>query len=352
MSQTSTFLERFSAEARRPNALPERLALYIAGMAYPDLCIENQLHILDRIAERVAISLETSLPGEQRALRFLSVINHEFEFDGNRTDYYDVRNSFLNDVLERRVGLPITLCVICMAVGRRLREKGFDISIDGLGIPSHFMTRYEDEAGVWLLDPFNGAIILPHQVGGYLSNMLDKQWGGAGITLPPNILNPVPSKMVALRMLNNLRVVFLHEENLLSAIQVLDYMLVLAPTDPELWRERGLLNYQCENWDRAERDLRRYFFLNGNLIATMGGANFELDFNLPFLFDSDSLSEFSLGNGSTDEDADSDDFEDDDFDLEDDDADDYLDVFDDMSTEEQNLLYILSDIEHIRARLN
>lgn len=314
MPKFPVFLQLFSKEAAKVEAAPERLALYIAGMAYPDINIESELHILNRIAERVAFALADTPPGKQRAFRFLSVINHEFEFDGNRADYYDVDNSYLNVVLERRVGLPISLSIICMAVGRRLREQGYNITVDGLGLPSHFMTRYEDEAGIWLMDPFNGSVILPDEASGYLSKLLDGAWGNPEIMLPPDVFKPVSPTMVAFRMLNNLRIIFLHEENLLSAIQVMDYMLALTPNDAQLWRERGLLNYQCEVWDRAERDLRRYFFLNQNLVVTLGGADFEVSY--------------------------------------DEDFEEYSQALDSLSDEDQNLLYILNDIEQIRSRLN
>lgn len=314
MPQKTAFLQLFSKEASKTDAAPERLALYIAGMAYPELNVESELHVLNRIAERMALVLADTPPGKQRAFRFLSVLNHEFEFDGNRADYYDVDNSYLNVVLERRVGLPITLGVICMAVGRRLREKGYSITIEGLGLPSHFMTRYEDEAGEWLLDPFNGMVILPSEVDGYLSQLFDAPHHGKELVLPPEVFKPVSPTMVAFRMLNNLRMVFLHEENLLSATRVLDYMIELTPSDAYLWQERALLHYQCEIWDRAERDLRRYFFLNDNLIVTLGGADFEISY-------------------------------DEDFDA-------YTEALDNLSDEDQKLLYILNDVEQIRSRLN
>lgn len=314
MLQKTAFLELFSKEASKADAAPERLALYIAGMAYPELNVDCELHILNQIAERMALALADSPPGKQSAFRFLSVINHEFEFDGNRADYYNVENSYLNIVLERRVGLPLTLGIICMAVGRRLREKGYNITIDGLGLPSHFMTRYEDEAGVWLLDPFNGSVILPSEVDQYLSQLFDGPHHSKQLVLPPEVFKPVSSITVAFRMLNNLRMVFLHEENLLSTIKVLDYMIELMPSDANLWQERALLHYQCEIWSRAERDLRRYFFLNENLIVTLGGADFEISYDEDFS--------------------------------------EYTEALDNLSEEDQKLLYILNDIEQIRSRLN
>ncbi len=92
--------------------------------------------------------------GEPRAQRFLSVINDGLGFRGNRRRYYDPRNSYLNEVLERRLGLPILLSLICISIGRRI-----GVDIEGLGFPGHFMARYRDEVGVWLLDSFHGNVV-------------------------------------------------------------------------------------------------------------------------------------------------------------------------------------------------
>ncbi|MEM7132072.1 MAG: transglutaminase-like domain-containing protein [Chloroflexota bacterium] len=309
MAKPSTFFKQFAHESAKPDAAPERLALFIAGMAYPDLNLEEPLLLLDRMAQRVAETVIQYSPGMDRAIQFLAIINHEFAFEGNRNSYYDVQNNFLNVVLEKRTGMPISLSVICMAVGRRLSAYGIDLKIDGVGLPRHFMARYEDEAGVWLLDPFNGEVITENDAGRYLGQMLyDERWDGTEIALPSEVFRPVSPNMVAFRMLNNLRIEYLHQENLLSAIRVLDYMLVLQPQDELLWRERALLHYQCENWELAERDIRRFFFLKDSLLVTFTHLIEENDH-----FD---------------------------------------ELMEDLGEEDHNLLYLLSDIEKHRTRLN
>lgn len=309
MTNSPSFLQQFMRESAKPDAAPERLALYIAGMVYPDINVEESLLILDKMARRAASLMIRYPPGLERAIQFLSVINQEFEFDGNRFNYYDVQNSFLNIVLERRVGLPITLSVICMAVGRRLPAHGIDIKVDGLGLPNHFMARYQDEGGAWLLDPFNGEVLLEEEVGDYLARIFyEDRWDGTEIALPPEVLLPVSPTMVAYRMLNNLRLVYLQQENLLTTLKVLDYMLVLKPRDEELWRERGLLHYQCENWERAARDIRRYLFLRGSLLVTLTHVPGE--------------------------------------------AESMNDLLNDLTEEDYNILNILSDVEKHRNRLN
>lgn len=308
MPSTPTLLQLFEREAAKVDAAPERLALYIAGMAYPTLNIESELLRLDQLARRAARSLADTPPGETRATQFLSIINDEFEFDGNHHDYYDVRNSFLNEVLDRKLGLPITLSVVCIAIGRRLHESGLDLQIHGLGLPNHFMVRYKDSAGIWLLDPFNGAVLVPNDAGAYLARMSDDFWDGREVTIPPELLHPISAPMLAYRILNNLRVVYLHQERLKSVMWVLDFMLALAPDDITLWRERGLLHYQSERWDLAERDLRRYFFLKNKILVS-------------FLHAEHSIVEHD-------------------------------EEIDQLSQEDQNLLYVLHDIEQILSRIN
>jgi len=259
------FVKQFSAELEKSDPEPELLALYIAGMAYPNLDIEANQHRLDRIAALVGEHLTMHAPGRARAECFLSVLNADLKFDGNRKQYYDSRNSYLNQVLERRVGLPITLSLLCIAIGRRLHKLGLDIRVEGLGLPGHFMARYQDEDGIWLLDPFNGAVVDPDETTSYLAHLFQQP-----VALPKEALRPVSAPVLAYRMLNNLRVVYLETGEYDSAVDILDYMLVLAPDDPSLWRERGLLHYQVEDWERASRDIRRYFFLQGNLLLALG----------------------------------------------------------------------------------
>lgn len=252
----TTFLQRFAEELQAPEPLPERLALLVAGIAYPDLDVEQYLGRLDQLAATVESRLPGDLTGKARAQALLNVLADEMGFRGNAGDYYDPDNSFLNRVLDRRLGLPITLSLLYMAVGRRL-----DLWLEGMGFPGHFMLRYVDEAGAWLLDPFHGQLVDSDQISAYLARILDQ----------PVVLNTsvsdyrVTTRVLLLRILNNLRGVYLTGQAYRRALQVLNYMVLLTPENAELWRERGVLHFYRHQLLGAENDLRRYFSRRGRL---------------------------------------------------------------------------------------
>ena len=178
--------ERFAALVGGPeDGLPlDEAALLIAAHAYPDLDIAAELALLDGLAQRcVAPTLD-------------ALLNHLFRrewFVGNRVDYGDVRNSYLNDVLGRRLGIPITLSLLLMEVGKRLGLK-----IEGVGMPGHFLARCGD---VWI-DAFDAGRPLDRQA----CYELFLRVGGTPASFDPAFLEPVGPRAILSRILNNLRV--------------------------------------------------------------------------------------------------------------------------------------------------
>lgn len=255
-----TALEEFAQELQRPNPQPERLALAIAHIAYPSTESEPYLHELDQLAQYMAKRLALLGESDRRAHHFLQIFCQELGFTGDRENYYHPDNSYLNVVLERRRGLPIMLCLICVALAQRL-----ELPIDGIGFPGHFMARFRDAQGSWLLDPFNNEIIAPSEAEAYLGRIF-----GIQPTLSEENYRAITPEAWAQRILFNLRNAYLGGRNSLMTIRVLDYMLVLMPHHPALWRERGMLHQQNEHWEDAVRDLRRSFFLFGQYALVWG----------------------------------------------------------------------------------
>jgi regulator of sirC expression with transglutaminase-like and TPR domain len=188
----------------------------------------------------------------------LDVLCQDLGFHGAQKGYYDPRNSLIPDVLARRQGLPIMLCLLCMAVGRRI-----DLQIDGLGFPFHFMARYRDETGVWLLDPFYGQLVAPAAVDEYLARIV-----GRPLQVARAMWEPVSAQMIALRVLNNLRNAFLMADNHALALRTLDYLIAVQPQERHYWRERGVLHYKLEDWEQAQHDLR-YYLIRAGLFPRM-----------------------------------------------------------------------------------
>jgi len=254
------FVEEFRRELQQPAPAPERLALAIAGIAYPAIDIEAECAQLDQLASTVRRALEQIPPGFERAERFLDVLYHDLGFTGNRQHYYDPDNSMFNIVLRRRTGLPIMLSLVYMAVGRRL-----DLDVEGIGFPGHFMVRYQDELGQWLIDPFHGKVIEVSAAEHYLSQVFEQT-----VNLPSESYQPVTAPLLAQRILYNLRNVYLSHKAFTMALRITNYLLALAPLEPGVWQERGLLYYQEEDWEQASYTLRRYFHLTGQLFLAHG----------------------------------------------------------------------------------
>jgi regulator of sirC expression with transglutaminase-like and TPR domain len=254
------FIDQFAQELQRPAPRLERLALAIAGLGSPAPDATGCLRQLDALAEEMRSDLVDVPAGRPHAERFLAVFTQNFGFTGNQDNYYDPGNSYLNEVLRKRVGLPIMLSLICIALGERL-----ELDVVGIGFPGHFMARYQDALGAWLLDPFHGAVVESTDADQYLSQLFQRP-----IQLPAEMHQAVSTLALVQRILNNLRNVFLSRGDYSMAASVLDYMLVLSPLNPSLWHERGLLHYYAQQWEYAARDLKRYFFLKGNLPRVLG----------------------------------------------------------------------------------
>lgn len=254
------FVGAFAAELQRPDALPELLAFYIVGMADPQIHIAQHMELLDQMAALLGKRLARTDAGYERAVTLMDVFSAELGFSGSHQDYYSTANSLLNTVLERRSGLPIMLSLVCVALGRRI-----NLQIDGLGFPSHFMARYRDEEGEWLLDPFNGHVIALAGAADYLALVV-----GQPVVLPAEVFQPVAPSAWAQRILNNLRNAYLAVEDYPMGARVVDYMLAITPSNPSLWSERALLHFQSDNQEAAIRDLRHYFFLRGQFSLLVG----------------------------------------------------------------------------------
>ena len=248
-------IEQFRRHLAEPGVGAEVLALDIARIGQRDLDAATYLDEIDRLAEVVARHLSPTVIGIAAASQFLEIITRDLGFHGNRSDYYDPHNSLLDHVLGRRTGLPIMLCLVCIAIGQRI-----DRQVDGMGFPNHFMARYTDTAGAWLLDPFHGVVVEIDEAERYLARIV-----GSPVRLAPYFFEPVSAVELAARILNNLRAAYMTHPDVERLLHVLTFQTVLAPDQPHFWRERAVLRYHMQAWEEAARDLRRYFFLLGAL---------------------------------------------------------------------------------------
>jgi regulator of sirC expression with transglutaminase-like and TPR domain len=195
--------------------------------------------------------MPTTGSGRAAVEALLSILRDGLGFRGNLANYYEPANSFLHCVLERRLGLPITLSLLYMTVARRL-----GLPLEGIGFPAHFMLRYQHEEGDWLLDPFYGELLPAAAAEEYLTRILRQR---IDLQYPLDMYR-VTTHSLILRLLNNLRAVYLATDAFDQATEVLNFMVMVAPEEETLWRERGLLRYHTGHFLGAESDLRHFFY--------------------------------------------------------------------------------------------
>lgn len=144
----------------------------------------------------------------------------EAGFHGNAEDYYDPRNSFLNEVLDRKKGIPISLALVFLEVARRA-----GVTAHGVSFPGHFLVRVEDDANAIVVDPFDGRVLGREDL-----MALQKRFVGNTQTLDPRLLEPCGKRAMLFRMLNNLRHVYATNGDMLRMRAALERMAVISPT--------------------------------------------------------------------------------------------------------------------------
>jgi regulator of sirC expression with transglutaminase-like and TPR domain len=240
--------------AREDESIPlAAAALAIARMEYPDLDAGPYLARLEEMAEQVRTRMRKN-PTARESITLLNwVLFQEEGLRGNREDFYDPRNSFLNDVLDRKLGIPITLSVVFMEVARRV-----NFPVAGVGMRGHFLLKHYDVvAGEVFIDAFNrGSILSPDDC----QQRLDEVYGGQ-VDMRAEYLQPVTHREILSRILNNLRQIYLTQQDGRKGLAVLDLLLAIPPGLPELLRERGLVRLDLDQYLGAAQDLGKYLQL-------------------------------------------------------------------------------------------
>jgi len=227
-------------------------ALLIAQEEQPALNIAAYLRRLDELAAAARARLPESPAPEDLIEQLNRQLFHEAGLTGNTNAYYDPRNSFLNDVLDRKTGIPITLSVIYLEVGRRL-----GLPLVGVGFPGHFLVKYTGPGSERVLDPFQGGVTLTHAD---LAQKLRAMYGDPNPFLAqlPSLLAPASKKEILVRMLRNLKGVYLQQNDFARALQAIDRIVLADPTLVVEVRDRGAVHQRLGHLQAAVQDFRRY----------------------------------------------------------------------------------------------
>ena len=224
-------------------------ALIIACEEYPQLELNPYLEVLDQIAEAARRKCSPSGSPMETVEQINTVLFEMYKFHGNTDDYYDPRNSFFNDVLDRRVGIPITLSTVYIEVARRL-----NFPIDGVGMPGHFLVKYSDRREEFFVDPFNQGQILSRED---CRAKLHDLYGDA-LEFNDRLLARSTNRQILWRMLNNLKDIYVKGHVIDRCLSIVDMMLMVDSEDLTQFRDRGLLRMQLRQFDGAGRDLEHY----------------------------------------------------------------------------------------------
>lgn len=227
-------------------------SLLIACEEYPDLDVPGYVRRMDAMAE----ALRGRLAEEPRPERAVMALNrylfHEQGFRGDTKSYYDPRNSYLNEVLDRRLGIPITLCTVYMEIARRV-----GLVVEGVGLPGHFIVRVRAGRHAFLIDPFHGGALLSEKD---CQRRLDRIFGGK-VKIEARMLAPCARKDMLARMLRNLKVIYLKGQDYGRALRIVDLLLRADPESAEDLRDRGILYGAMDCYGLAVADLEAYLAL-------------------------------------------------------------------------------------------
>ncbi|HYT54529.1 MAG TPA: tetratricopeptide repeat protein [Verrucomicrobiae bacterium] len=229
-----------------------RAALTIALIDYPNLDIPDYLDRMDRLAMEV-----TGRSGPEADIyRSIAAVNYvlfrQYGFHGNRDDYFDPKNSFLNEVIERKTGIPITLSVLYMEVAERV-----GLMLDGVGFPGHFLVKCVGDGEEIVIDPFNGGEIKSRED---IDKMLFDLYGGK-VVFHSDFLAPSTKKDILKRMLTNLKAIYINRNDLVRSLSALDRLVILDPTSAVDTRDRGVVYLRLECYAQAREDFETYLRL-------------------------------------------------------------------------------------------
>jgi regulator of sirC expression with transglutaminase-like and TPR domain len=251
MTDPNAIRADFERMVKRPESSIElaRAALLVAAESDPGVDIDGTLHTLDSWTEELRARLEPGWNNLQKLARLRAFVFDDLKFRGDHRDYYDPRNSLLHEVMERRLGIPLTLSIVFMELGWRI-----GIPFEGVGFPGHFLVRLTGEPGELLLDPFRRGMMITREE---CRKMLAGLSGGR-MEFRDSLLDGMSKRDMLARLLLNLKGAYLRANQDEPALAAVDRLLLIHPEDADEVRDRGLLLLRLMRYPEALAALRSY----------------------------------------------------------------------------------------------
>ncbi|MGW8264887.1 MAG: SirB1 family protein [Longimicrobiales bacterium] len=224
-------------------------ALLVAQEEYPQLPVDRYLVRLDLLAEETRDRLDGETAPLLVLQELLETLYQRHNFRGNREAYYDPRNSFLNDVLDRGLGIPLTLGIVLLEVGWRL-----GLPLEGVNFPGHFLVRFHGDAVDLLLDPYDGGAL---RFQDQAQELLDRVYGGM-IRVHDSFLKTARRREMVVRLLTNLKSLYVNVQDHARALAAVERILLLRPIAPGEIRDRGVILARMGRRSEALEQLEAY----------------------------------------------------------------------------------------------
>lgn len=253
-SRTHPHLAEWDALGATPDERIDLLsaAMLVARDEYPKLDLRHYEEMLDAHADAIGKRLPGNADTQQRLLALPRYLFEEVGFAGNHDAFYDPRNSYLNDVLDRRLGIPLSLALVQMELARRL-----GVPLEGVSFPGHFLVRLQVEGGLLVLDPYHRGRSIDVEE---LRQRASPHMGHADIDDQQLflMLAPASHRAIVMRMLRNLKSLYQEQDDAEKALRCADRLVRLAPQHADTLRDRGVLYHQLGHLGAAREDLARY----------------------------------------------------------------------------------------------
>ena len=249
MGEALTLLLSIQSELNKTPSSLATLALIVSWLEYEDLDIQDELDSFNQLHSVLVSRLKKDSPILEKLNEISEYLFFELGFSGDVDNYYDPKNSFINEVLNRRKGIPITLAILYMELASRL-----GIIVEGIGMPGHFLVGAYDESEKYYVDVFNKGIVVNKEE---CMAMFDSRASKA-LAWDDRYLSPVDSRYIISRLLRNLKYIYLNDSRNIKAYEVIDILVGLEPDNVFEIRDRGMIGFRVGQHKQSVIDLKKF----------------------------------------------------------------------------------------------